>query len=109
MRELIKGQIIAEKLAEVAGGSAPPTEAEIRAAYGNGQRFEEIRVRHILFQVQAGSDEAAARTKAQAALKKLQGGSDFATLAKQVSRTGSKEAGETSATSHARSASTRRS
>ena len=94
VRELIKGQIIAEKLAELAGGAAPPTDAEIRAAYGNGQRFEEIRVRHILFLVQAGADEAAAQKKAQDALKKLQSGSDFATLAKQVSEDpGSKDAG----------------
>jgi parvulin-like peptidyl-prolyl isomerase len=94
VRELIRGQIIAEKLAELAGGTAPPTEAEIRVAYGNGQRFEEIHVRHILFLVQAGTDEAAAQKKAQDALKKLQGGSDFATLAKQVSEDpGSKDAG----------------
>lgn len=94
VRELIKGQLLAEKLAEVAGGSAPPTDQEIRAAYGNGQRFEEIRVRHILFLVEAGSDETAARNKARAALKKLQGGTDFATLAKQVSEDpGSKDAG----------------
>lgn len=91
--ELIKGQILAEKLAEKAGGAAAPTEQEIAAAYGNGSRFEEIHIRHILFQV-TGTDEAAVRAKAQKALDQLKGGADFATLAKQVSEDpGSKDEG----------------
>lgn len=93
VRTLIEGQLLAEKLAEVAVGNSQPTEQELRAAYGNGQRFEEIKVRHILFRV-TGPDEAAVRSKAQSALKKLQDGADFATLAKQVSEDpGSKEQG----------------
>ncbi|MGH2726830.1 MAG: SurA N-terminal domain-containing protein, partial [Actinomycetota bacterium] len=64
VRTLIKGQMLAEGIAEKAAGNTPPTEAEIAAAYGNGQRFEEILLRHILFQVQPGADETAARTKA---------------------------------------------
>ena len=94
VRELIKGQLLAERVAEKAGGNVTATDAEIRAAYGNGQRFEEILLRHILFQVAPGADEAAARKKAEDALAKLRDGADFATLAKQVSEDpGSKDNG----------------
>ena len=92
VRRLIREQLLAEKVSVKAAGNIPPTEAELRAAYGNGQRFEEIKVSHILFQ--AGDNEAAAREKAQAALDRLRDGADFATLARQLSEDpGSKDAG----------------
>ena len=93
VRRLIEGQLLAEGLAAKAGGTETATEQEIRAAYGNGQRFEEIKVSHILFQV-TGDNEAAVRTKAQNTLERLRDGADFATLAKQLSEDpGSKDAG----------------
>lgn len=93
VRRLIESQLISEGLAQKAGGNAVATDQEIRAAYGNGQRFEEIKVRHILFQV-TGDNENAVRAKAQDTLDRLRDGADFATLARQLSEDpGSKEAG----------------
>ncbi|HJR18792.1 MAG TPA: peptidylprolyl isomerase [Actinomycetota bacterium] len=92
VRDLIEGQLLSEGLSAAAGKNVSATDAELRAAYGNGQRFEEIKVRHILFQV--ADNEAAVRAKAQSALDQLREGADFATLAKQLSEDpGSKEAG----------------
>ncbi|MGH2784901.1 MAG: peptidylprolyl isomerase [Actinomycetota bacterium] len=92
VRDLIEGQLLAEGLSAAAGKNVIASEQELVAAYGNGQRFEEIKVRHILFQV--ADDEAAVRAKAQKALDQLRDGADFATLAKQLSEDpGSKEAG----------------
>ncbi|MGH2793835.1 MAG: peptidylprolyl isomerase [Actinomycetota bacterium] len=92
VRDLIEGQLLSEGLSAAAGKNVSATDAELRAAYGNGQRFEEIKVRHILFQV--ADNEATVRAKAQSALDQLREGADFATLAKQLSEDpGSKEAG----------------
>ena len=92
VRRLIRLQLLSEKLTVAVSGNVQPTDAELRAAYGNGQRFEEIKVSHILFQV--ADNEAAVREKAQDALDRLREGADFATLAKQLSEDpGSKDAG----------------
>ncbi len=94
VRTQIRGQLQAERIAEKAAGTLQPTEQEIAAAYGNGQRFEEILLRHILFQVQPGADESAARKKAEDTLGRLKAGANFATLAKQLSEDpGSKDNG----------------
>ncbi len=59
-------------------------------AYRKG---EEVRARHILYKVEGGND-AAAKTKAEAAVKKLKAGADFAALARAESDDpGSKAAG----------------
>jgi len=72
---------------------AAPKEEQIRAVYQDGleDRFtdvEEVRARHILVRVPPGSDDAAktkVRTTAEALLKKIRDGADFATLAKEKS------------------------
>ena len=46
---------------------------------------ERRRARHILFTVAEDADEAEARQKAQAALDRIRGGEDFATVAKELS------------------------
>jgi peptidyl-prolyl cis-trans isomerase C len=93
LREQLEAQLVAEALVPRVAAAAPATEEEIRAAYGTGAAFEEIKVRHILFLVQ-GTDEAAARNKAEAALAQLNRGADFATIARQQSEDpGSKESG----------------
>jgi parvulin-like peptidyl-prolyl isomerase len=93
LREQLQIRLVEEALIPRVGGAVPATEEEIRAAYGTGAAFEEIKVRHILFLVQ-GTDEAAARTKAEAVLAQLNRGADFATLARQQSEDpGSKESG----------------
>jgi hypothetical protein len=69
-------------------------EAEIRAAYGNGSRFDELRVRHILFTVANATEEAAKKKKAEDTLAQLRDGADFIALAKKVSEdTASKPSG----------------
>ena len=47
---------------------------------------EQRRVRHILIQVSSPQDDAAAKAKAEALLKRAQAGEDFAALAKQYSQ-----------------------
>lgn len=84
LREQIREQLQLEQVQDRAIDTLAATEAEIRAAYGNGSRFDELHVRHILFQV-TGTDEAAARKKAESALAQLRGGADFIELAKKVS------------------------
>lgn len=91
LRKLLRDELLREKLAVATGGTVQPTEQELRVAYGNGQRFEEIKVRHILIQVQ--TDEAAARRDAQAALDRVREGEDFAAVARDVSQDSSAQAG----------------
>lgn len=84
LRERIREQLTVEQVQTRAIGNLSATEAEIRAAYGNGQRFEELHVRHILFTV-SGTDEAAKKKKAEDTLAQLRNGADFIALAKKVS------------------------
>lgn len=93
LRDQLQPRLVEEALIPRVAAAPPATEEEIRAAYGDGSRFEEIKLRHILFQVQ-GTDEAAARNKAEAALAQLNRGADFATIARQQSEDpGSKDSG----------------
>ena len=85
LRTQVRDQLLLQGIQDKVAPAVTPTEEELRAAYGNGSRFESIRVRHILFTVPQGGDPAPARKKAQDALAKLKDGTDFATLAKQVS------------------------
>jgi peptidyl-prolyl cis-trans isomerase C len=69
-----------------------PTEEEILSFYEQGKenfkKKEKVKVRHILVQVEKGSDQSkqdAARQKAENILKKIQAGQDFATLAEEQS------------------------
>ncbi|MDO8947313.1 MAG: peptidylprolyl isomerase [Desulfocapsaceae bacterium] len=69
-----------------------PTEEEILSYYEQGKdnfkKKEKVKVRHILVQVEEGSDQSkheAARQKAENILKKIQAGQDFATLAEEQS------------------------
>jgi foldase protein PrsA len=90
----LRQQLKIEGVQTTAVGTIQATEQEIKAQYGNGQAFEEIRIRHILVLVQPGADPAAAKRKAQTTLAKLKAGADFATLAKQLSEDpGSKDKG----------------
>jgi peptidyl-prolyl cis-trans isomerase C len=85
--------------AEVAG-VAPVTDAEVRAFYDkNPDKFKQpegVRASHILIPVPQGGDEAAkkaAKTKAEAILKKVKSGGDFAKLAQENSSDGSAQQG----------------
>ncbi|MGA3070357.1 MAG: peptidylprolyl isomerase [Terracidiphilus sp.] len=86
---------------QLPGGVQQPTQQEIQQ-YFNMHRAdysipEQARSRHILIKVAAGADaatDAAAKAKADGILKQIQGGANFAELAKQYSDdTGSKDSG----------------
>ena len=86
---------------DVPGGVQQPTQQEIQAYYNAHQSEysvpEQARSRHILIKVPRGADaktDAAAKAKAEALLKQIQGGANFADLAKKNSDDpGSKDAG----------------
>jgi len=86
---------------DVPGGVKQPTQQEIQQYYSAHMSEysvpEQARSRHILIQVPAGADaktDAAAKAKAEGILKQLQGGANFADLAKKNSDDpGSKDSG----------------
>jgi peptidyl-prolyl cis-trans isomerase D len=86
---------------DVPGGVTQPTQQEIQAYYTAHQSEysvpEQARARHILIKVDAGADakaDAAAKAKAEGLLKQIQGGANFADLAKKNSDDpGSKDTG----------------
>ena len=83
------------------GGVQQPTQQEIQQYYTAHQSEyatpEQARSRHILIKVDPGADaktDAAAKAKAEGILKELQGGANFAELAKKYSDDpGSKDTG----------------
>ena len=85
LRTQIRDQALLDQVRARATGTPQATDAEIAKAYGTGSQFEEIRVRHIFFQVSSQADLAAKKKKAEDALKQLKAGADFATLAKKIS------------------------
>ncbi len=86
---------------QVPGGVPQPTPQEIQQYYTEHQSEytvpEQAQSRHILIKVSPGADaktDAAAKAKAESILKQLQGGANFAELAKKDSDDpGSKDAG----------------
>ncbi len=86
---------------EIPGGVPQPTQQDIKAYFAAHQSEyetpEQARSRHILIKVDAGADaktDAAAKAKAEGILKQLQGGANFADLAKKNSDDpGSKDSG----------------
>jgi len=86
---------------DVPGGVPQPTQQEIQQYYTAHQSEysvpEQARARHILIKVEAGADaktDAAAKAKAESILKQIQGGANFAELAKKYSDDpGSKDQG----------------
>ncbi|MGD0730435.1 MAG: peptidylprolyl isomerase [Terracidiphilus sp.] len=86
---------------EMPGGVPQPTQLEIQQYFTQHQSEysvpEQARSRHILIKVAPGADaktDAAAKAKAEGLLKQIQGGANFADLAKKNSDDpGSKDAG----------------
>ncbi len=74
-----------------------PTDIQVREFYDkNPDKFETARASHILFRVDEKADDAAkkkALAEAQAVLKQVKGGADFAGLAKKHSADGSAQQG----------------
>jgi peptidyl-prolyl cis-trans isomerase C len=84
LREQIQGQVLLQRVRDRVTGGLAATEQEIVKAYGKGEAFQEIRVRHILFSV-TGTNAAPAKKEAEAALAQLKAGADFAAIAKKQS------------------------
>ena len=86
---------------EIPGGVPQPTQQEIKAYFDAHQTEyatpEQARSRHILIKVDANADpkaDAAAKAKAEGILKQIQGGANFADLAKKYyDDPGSKDSG----------------
>jgi peptidyl-prolyl cis-trans isomerase D len=86
---------------QVPGGVVQPTQQEIQQYFtAHASEYsvpEQARARHILIKVDQGADaktDAAAKAKAESILKQLQGGANFADLAKKNSDDpGSKDSG----------------
>jgi peptidyl-prolyl cis-trans isomerase D len=86
---------------DIPGGIPQPTQQEIKAYFAAHQSEyatpDQARSRHILIKVDANADpkaDAAAKAKAQDILKQIQGGANFADLAKKYSDDpGSKDTG----------------
>jgi len=79
------------------GAANMPSEAQIQAEYNSRrndfQVAERVKARHILLKADASND-ATVKPKAEALLKQIQGGADFAKLAKENSEDpGSKDLG----------------
>lgn len=69
--------------------SVQVSEADVAAEYTQNadtyKKGEEVKARHILYKVSDSAPDAAQKAKAEAAVKKLKGGADFAALAKAES------------------------
>jgi parvulin-like peptidyl-prolyl isomerase len=84
LREQIGSQVLLQRVRDKVTAGLTATEAEIVKAYGKGEAFQEIKVRHILFSV-TGTNTAPAKKEAEAALAQLTAGADFAAIAKKQS------------------------
>src|SRR5215472_233458 len=73
----------------VIGAQSVPTEAQLQSEYNNRRNEfqvpERVKARHILLKADASND-AQVKPKAEALLKQIQGGADFAKLAKENSQ-----------------------
>ncbi len=90
--ETRKIEYVAFDASKLPGGKAPVSDGEIQSYYASHQSEyktdEQVKTRHILISVPAGADaktDAAAKSKAQDVLKQIQGGGNFADLAKKYS------------------------
>ncbi len=89
------------KMMEAELASQPlPTDAQVREFYDkNPDKFETARASHILFKVDQKADDATKKkvlAQAQAVLKQVKGGGDFAALAKKHSPTAARRREATS-------------
>ena len=90
--ETRKIQYVAFDISNLPGGKPQISDADVLAYYNKHQAQyqvkEQVKVRHILIAVPAGSDsktEEAAKAKAQDLLKQIKGGGNFAELATKFS------------------------
>lgn len=83
LRDRLRNQVAIQKIQTELSADIKVTDDEIKQAYGDGSRYEELRVSHILFTAQ--NADPAKLKKARDTLARIRAGADFATLAKQLS------------------------
>jgi peptidyl-prolyl cis-trans isomerase D len=96
-----KIEYVAFDASKVPGGKPQVSDADVQAYYASHaaqyKTDEQVKTRHILITSKAGADaatDAAAKAKAEDVLKQVQGGGNFAELAKKYSEDpGSKDTG----------------
>ena len=86
INKVVRPLLLEQKVAEAFGAST----AEEWNRFVAG---DQVRARHILFKVDSGEDDKAAKKQAQAVLKRANSGEDFAALALEFSADGTKDAG----------------
>ncbi|MHB8513713.1 MAG: peptidylprolyl isomerase [Actinomycetota bacterium] len=87
VKDRIKERLVVNDIQKTLTSQITVADAELRAAYGTGKQFDSVDVRHILFAVrsQTPAEYKKALAKAEAALKQLRAGANFAELAKKLS------------------------
>jgi peptidyl-prolyl cis-trans isomerase SurA len=89
-REGLKKQLLKAKIIQLkVKNRVQISDQDVESTYAARQRLTEtdfrVRARHILFLVPKGADPAGARAKADAAMRRVRKGEDFASLAKELS------------------------
>ncbi|MBI4730240.1 MAG: peptidylprolyl isomerase [Acidobacteria bacterium] len=86
LRERVRSLLAQERLKKLLAAGNPVTGAEVRRAYEASKvRYQEFRVRQMVFLVQDAAGERTALAKAQSAVVQVGGGADFAALARRFS------------------------
>lgn len=93
LRDAIEEQLVVQELQTVIVGTV--TDADVREVYTQSkEQYRQVRVRHILVQVDQKTPDAKAKKEAGDALAKLRAGVSFRSVAKQTSDDpGSKDSG----------------